>query len=298
MKRSLRKITAVALSAAMLLCVLFAVPLCASAAQQPVLTVKTQSNFFDDIQADYYDLSQIQDENGDIFVTVEFKINAPAKYLINLDLDELTWDPAVLEWKQEYNQIGTGRSKKLNVFPFAAENGFGAGIINQTDENRLVGNFTAVSPAAWAYNDDGSAVTVVKSVFKVLNPNAGETTVGCNIDTLSLCDETIIEPYSQYPLVSGCVVSEQYTSLAAIETVITPASQQPPAALKGDIDGDGEVSVSDATGLQQFLAEFETSIDVSDPDMFAIADVNGDGKLNIRDVTHIQRYLAEVIPEL
>ena len=57
--------------------------------------------------------------------------------------------------------------------------------------------------------------------------------------------------------------------------------------LRGDADGDGEVTIMDATVIQRTLAEIPTPyIDKK------AADVDGDG-LNITDATSIQRYLAE-----
>lgn len=56
--------------------------------------------------------------------------------------------------------------------------------------------------------------------------------------------------------------------------------------LRGDADGDGEVTIMDATVIQRTLAEIPTPyIDKK------AADVDGDG-LNIIDATNIQRYLA------
>ena len=57
--------------------------------------------------------------------------------------------------------------------------------------------------------------------------------------------------------------------------------------LRGDADGDGHVTIMDATVIQRRLAEIPTpSFDER------AADVDGDG-LNITDATQIQRYLAE-----
>ncbi len=56
----------------------------------------------------------------------------------------------------------------------------------------------------------------------------------------------------------------------------------------GDVDGDGIISVSDATALQKQLAngvEF-------DDEMLAVADTNGDGIVSVSDATLIQKYLA------
>lgn len=57
--------------------------------------------------------------------------------------------------------------------------------------------------------------------------------------------------------------------------------------LRGDADGDGEVTIADATVIQRTLANIPTASFFK-----KAADVDGDG-LNIMDVTNIQRYLAE-----
>lgn len=56
----------------------------------------------------------------------------------------------------------------------------------------------------------------------------------------------------------------------------------------GDVDGNGSVSIDDATFLQKYLAGFTM------PDYFvsAAADVDGDSEITVSDVTCIQKYLA------
>ena len=62
------------------------------------------------------------------------------------------------------------------------------------------------------------------------------------------------------------------------------------ARLLGDADGDGEITILDATVIQRYLAAFT----VNDPDNVVLCgDVNGDG-LDIIDATLIQRYLASL----
>ena len=71
----------------------------------------------------------------------------------------------------------------------------------------------------------------------------------------------------------------------------TPQEESLPALrLRGDTDGDGAVTVSDATLIQRYLAEY----DVADESrLLSCGDTDGNGKVSIRDVTAIQRYLAE-----
>ena len=73
----------------------------------------------------------------------------------------------------------------------------------------------------------------------------------------------------------------------------TPGDPEPPVpvGLKGDSDGDGEVSVMDATIIQRHLAQ-QVSLDEI---VFANANVDGDSELSVMDATMIQRFLAQII---
>ena len=64
--------------------------------------------------------------------------------------------------------------------------------------------------------------------------------------------------------------------------------------LTGDVNGDGVISIADATTLQKYLANI---VDFND-EQLATADTNGDGSVSIADATQIQRYLAQLIPSL
>lgn len=56
----------------------------------------------------------------------------------------------------------------------------------------------------------------------------------------------------------------------------------------GDVDGDGEVTVSDATLIQKFKAGFNVTINID------VADVNGDGEITVSDATLIQKARAGI----
>lgn len=64
--------------------------------------------------------------------------------------------------------------------------------------------------------------------------------------------------------------------------------------LTGDVNGDGEISVVDATELQKYLVGL-SSLSV---DQLAVADANGDGKISIIDATEIQKYLIGLVSSL
>ena len=61
----------------------------------------------------------------------------------------------------------------------------------------------------------------------------------------------------------------------------------PDAPILGDVDGDGVVTIIDATLIQRVLADFK-----EDPFNELAADVDGDGNMTVVDATYIQRYLA------
>lgn len=61
--------------------------------------------------------------------------------------------------------------------------------------------------------------------------------------------------------------------------------------VEGDIDGDGKLSITDATAIQKYLA---STLEFT-PEQLAIADVNGDGEISVKDVTFIQKYLVSVV---
>ena len=57
----------------------------------------------------------------------------------------------------------------------------------------------------------------------------------------------------------------------------------------GDVDGDGEVSIMDATEIQMIIAQLKPALKDTD-----IADVDGDGEVSIMDATAIQMQLAKI----
>ena len=290
----MKKLLSVLLAVVMLCTAASCYAASAATTESHVLNVISESNFFPTVKNTYYDISQLEDENGDIFLTFEYKLNAPQMYVINVDIDELVWDSNVLEWKREYNLYGTGRNARVNMFPFVVEPGLGAGVINQTSDSRIVGNFSAVQPAVYAYNEDGTPVTLVKAVFKLLDKNAKTVTVRCNMDTVSYCDEDEEEPEARYIAVSGCDIGDSY-DMGSYSSFISPGEQ----AMVGDADGNGKVNISDATAIQRHLAEFDdATYDLSDKKMLTTLDANYDGRVNVKDVAAVQRYAAEMVPIL
>ena len=74
---------------------------------------------------------------------------------------------------------------------------------------------------------------------------------------------------------------------AVTVTVTTTKSEPASGYMLGDADGDGKITILDATAIQRYLA----GLSVSDTFSYAAACVSGE-ELNILDATYIQRYLA------
>lgn len=84
--------------------------------------------------------------------------------------------------------------------------------------------------------------------------------------------------------ISGCAGSaaEKYAKINGF-TFIALSNKN-----NGDVNGDGTLSIADATAIQKCLA----SITEFTPEQLALADFNGDGVVNVSDSTAIQRALV------
>ena len=67
-----------------------------------------------------------------------------------------------------------------------------------------------------------------------------------------------------------------------------PTTTTSPVVL-GDVDGDGSLTVSDATYIQKYLAEYSEYSSIS----LKVGDVNGDGRISVKDATEIQLMLTK-----
>lgn len=85
---------------------------------------------------------------------------------------------------------------------------------------------------------------------------------------------------------------------ATFDEVVTDATEAPTetlpsfgTALVGDANGDGKVSIADATIIQKHLAKIG---EISENNI-SLADLNGDGKISVADATIIQKKLAGIL---
>lgn len=121
-----------------------------------------------------------------------------------------------------------------------------------------------------------------------------------------ICSFTILEQYTE-----ACAMTENGVVVFSIEKWEEPtgelmgynvyildneyfASDSPaPSFILGDVDGDGEVAIMDATMVQRHMAQKDTL----EGDALLAADTDGDGEIAIIDATFIQRFVANIIDE-
>ena len=302
MKKLFKKSLAALLTVAVLCAAMAAVPFVASAKTQPALRIVTTSNIFGSAKANYYTLEE--DDNGDSFITVKYMLYAEGSRVVNCDIDEITWDPAVLEMKKEYNMVKIGRTNMFNLFSGSVEQMAGAGMTNITAPGRVIGNFTNISSPMYAYHADNTPVTFITVRFKVLDKNAGETVINCRMESIGMCNENTDPPLVEYGPIRNQIINQEVLDSITAYTVIEPEGQTLPIgeSERGDVNGDSDIDINDATEIQKVITEFTDAdgnplYDLEDPKVFDIMDVYRDGIINIRDVTEIQRFIAEFISE-
>ncbi len=89
-------------------------------------------------------------------------------------------------------------------------------------------------------------------------------------------------------LISDCIVYAGISQSPNVECTIINVGECIGTALYGDVNGDGAVTVSDATAVQKYCAGL---ISLSE-EQFELADFNGDGSVNVTDATLIQKYIV------
>lgn len=180
---------------------------------------------------------------------------------------ELTYDPSILS------------------FDYAAMPKIPNAMIINPSEGLIRGNFANLNPISFANTD-----SFVTATFNILS--SGETTVNLNVGILSVgyvdgteTTETALVEDSVVNDITGQSGFSGYTYSTATEIY-----EGTPDIMRGDVNDDNKITISDATIIQRYLAEYRT---LTSRQMLA-SDANKDGKVSIRDVTEIQRAIAEI----
>jgi len=107
-------------------------------------------------------------------------------------------------------------------------------------------------------------------------------------------DASVTEPEETLPATSDEATADQATfdEIATDPTEPTEGETTAPEAqfVLGDTNGDGKISVTDATLIQKYLAKVGEIL----PDNLAKADISCDGRITVADATAIQKKLAGI----
>ena len=86
---------------------------------------------------------------------------------------------------------------------------------------------------------------------------------------------------------------DEASTTYTLYTLNTSIEVEVPNIKLGDVDGDGEITILDATVIQRHLAKLTTLSETQ----LLVADTDKDGAVTILDATVIQRFLAKLITE-
>lgn len=167
------------------------------------------------------------------------------------------------------------------------------------DSNKVYFKVVKRAPAtnAWIKADETCIVKTQSITFTYgADDSAGLYTIGIDKDNTRIYTDTISNNTYTYTFnesgqYSVYVTCYGYGGLDDTEKIYITVND---TYQTGDANGDGVISIADATTLQKYLANI---VDFDD-EQLAVADTNGDGSVSIADATQIQKYLAQLIPSL
>ena len=172
------------------------------------------------------------------------------------------------------------------------------------EENAVItgGKLTVNAPSAAAIiAQDGAVLTIrdaeltVNGATGILGGNGSEVLTVENSDVSANAVSAAVTGFDTVELTDCNIVAPKEAEIkdGAVKTGDTPAASVTIlkiAALKlGDVDGDGIVTIHDATAIQNHLADIPTAYNEK------AADTDEDGYVTINDATYIQLWLADLL---
>ena len=225
---------------------------------KPAITVKATSNIFPSAE-------RLLSTDSST-VTVAYKLGSYYN-LINAQW-ELTYDSS----KLRFNQANLNKLQPNLSGTKAQENSVGT----------IKGNFTNTNTVNFRAEKDFVIVT-----FDVIG--TGETTVNLNLIILGVINDNDVTGYA----VDAAKDQQLNKKSGFSKFYYTPVTMIIPNGeadrVKGDVNFDGKLDITDATLIQRYNAEFVLFND----DQMDVGEFNGDGMVDVSDVTAIQRHLAD-----
>lgn len=150
---------------------------------------------------------------------------------------------------------------------------------------------------SWTINKPGA-----KSVSITFS---SQTEVEDGFDYIEIYDgkDNLIGSYTGTALASQCITVTGDTVRIRLKSnssnscygfSIDSIVAEPNAWSLGDVNGDGEITILDATCIQKYIVQLEDFTDKQKE----VADVNGDGTISVMDSTQIQKYIVQLIDTL
>ena len=159
-------------------------------------------------------------------------------------------------------------------------------LIVKTDETGSLKSVSVIqTPIEIIYSKIDGNLTLTGGKITLVYDNGATGTIDITSEMLTAYDVTSGENQNITLTYGGLSVS----FVAKITTI--PKNEK---MLLGDIDGDGSVTIMDATMIQRHIAQLATITD----NRIVVADTDKDGNITIMDATVIQRFIAQLIPEL
>ena len=189
----------------------------------------------------------------------------------------LTYDDTKLEYDPAYNMVDGMQT----ICPSAASD-----LMFNEIEGGLKGTFSKLNLITF---DEGA--DLVSVTFKVIGTGVADVYLNVEYFTLAYTDldgavhNASIIDYGEIKDISAVPGFEN--------AAISLATEINGSRIMGDVDGDGEVTIADATMIMKYIVSVET-LNASQE---RVADVDGDGIVTIKDATNIQKYIVGMIDE-
>ena len=220
------------------------------------INLKTTSNFFNAATRQLNDSTQ---------VTVAFQLSSVYKVLS-------------AQWELTYDTNKLRLASDLDVaMPFAGDDA----VVLEKTKGTVKGNFSTLGTLNFKTQRDFVTLT-----FDIIG--SGDTTVNMNLINLGVKNTAGKTGY----VVDHSVDQKLNKQAGFTESKVYNMTLNMPNGktdrIKGDVNFDGMVNVSDATIIQQKIAE----IVLFNTDQTQVADFYSDGNVDITDVTYIQKHAA------
>jgi lysophospholipase L1-like esterase len=187
-----------------------------------------------------------------------------------------------------------------DIFARSAE--YAAGLDENADKETITANLKAIVSDELAYPLQYllAGKTIDKTIKKLNDAleDVAESKGALYVDVYDISNECNLDPH---PVAQGHEEIAEILYDAAYNTAAAKMGIEVDAEVCGDSDGDGKISILDATRLQRMLAK----ICDRDGSTFSgrilkaiekkILDVDGDGEITILDATVIQRHIAAIV---